>query len=186
MAQADNPIPTGAPAAQIPDKLYFRIGEVARLLEVAPYVLRFWESEFPHLRPSKGGTGQRLYRRRDVETAFRIRDLLYREGYTIPGARQLLQTESRKKDPLLPFRAEQPASEKQSWQLRRVKAELKELSRLLGEPAPGRPAHAGSLRQTRSRITEMKPGGKYGGHPRSASEGMPTLLLCHSNERDAT
>ncbi len=55
--------------SDIPDKLYFRIGEVSKLCDVPAYVLRFWESEFPQLKPHKGGTGQRLYRRRDVETA---------------------------------------------------------------------------------------------------------------------
>jgi DNA-binding transcriptional MerR regulator len=75
----------------IPDKLYFRIGDVARLCAVAPYVLRFWETEFPQLKPNKGGTGQRLYRKKDVETALRIKSLLYDQGYTIPGARQILK-----------------------------------------------------------------------------------------------
>jgi DNA-binding transcriptional MerR regulator len=78
----------------IPDKLYFRIGDVARLCEVAPYVLRFWETEFPQLKPNKGGTGQRLYRKKEVETALRIKDLLYHQGYTIPGARQILKGEA--------------------------------------------------------------------------------------------
>ena len=84
-----------APSREIPDKLYFRIGEVARLCEVPAYVLRFWESEFPQLKPNKGGTGQRLYRRRDVEMALRIKTLLYDEGYTIPGARQAFKSEAR-------------------------------------------------------------------------------------------
>lgn len=87
--------PTGALASAIPDKLYFRIGEVARLCEVPAYVLRFWESEFPQLRPNKGGTGQRLYRRRDVEMALRVKSLLKEEGYTIPGARAVLKSEFR-------------------------------------------------------------------------------------------
>lgn len=78
---------------EIPDKLYFRIGDVARLCEVPAYVLRFWETEFPQLKPNKGGTGQRLYRKRDVETALRIKSLLYDQGYTIPGARQVLKGE---------------------------------------------------------------------------------------------
>src|SRR5258707_12103240 len=86
----------GAPASEIPDKLYFRIGEVARLCEVPAYVLRFWESEFPQLKPNKGGTGQRLYRRRDVETALRVKTLLYDEGYTIPGARQAIKSEMKR------------------------------------------------------------------------------------------
>jgi DNA-binding transcriptional MerR regulator len=83
------------PTREIPDKLYFRIGEVAKLCEVPAYVLRFWEGEFPQLKPNKGGTGQRLYRRRDVEMALRIKTLLYDEGYTIPGARQAFKTELR-------------------------------------------------------------------------------------------
>jgi len=77
----------------IPDKLYFRIGDVAKLCGVEPYVLRFWQTEFPSLKPHKGGTGQRLYRRKDVEMALRIKSLLYDQGYTIPGARQALKTE---------------------------------------------------------------------------------------------
>ena len=83
---------TPAPVA-IPDKLYFRIGDVAKLCGVAAYVLRFWETEFPQLKPNKGGTGQRLYRRKDVEMALRIKSLLYAEGYTIPGARQALKSD---------------------------------------------------------------------------------------------
>ena len=93
--------PGGDGAATIPDKLYFRIGEVAALCEVATYVLRFWESEFPQLKPNKGGTGQRLYRRRDVEMALHIKTLLYEEGFTIPGARQMLKAEQRQKEPQL-------------------------------------------------------------------------------------
>ena len=92
------PVPPGGGSRtvrDIPDKLYFRIGEVARLCEVPAYVLRFWESEFPQLKPNKGGTGQRLYRRRDVEMALRIKILLYDEGYTIPGARQAVKAELR-------------------------------------------------------------------------------------------
>jgi DNA-binding transcriptional MerR regulator len=83
-----------APAPVIPDKLYFRIGDVARLCEVPAYVLRFWETEFPQLKPNKGGTGQRLYRRKDVEIALRIKSLLYDQGYTIPGARQVFKSEA--------------------------------------------------------------------------------------------
>ena len=85
-------------APEIPDKLYFRIGDVARLCEVPAYVLRFWETEFPQLRPNKGGTGQRLYRKRDVEMARRIKSLLYDQGYTIPGARQVFKNETKAKD----------------------------------------------------------------------------------------
>ncbi len=80
---------------EIPDKLYFRIGEVAGLLGVEPYVLRFWESEFPSLTPKKSGTGHRLYRRKDVELLLKIKHLLYEKRYTIEGARQSLHNESR-------------------------------------------------------------------------------------------
>jgi DNA-binding transcriptional MerR regulator len=78
-------------APEIPDKLYFRIGEVSALLGVEPYVLRYWESEFPTLTPKKSGTGHRLYRRKDVELLLRIKSLLYEKRFTIEGARQSLQ-----------------------------------------------------------------------------------------------
>lgn len=74
----------------IPDKLYFRIGEVAKLAGVKQYVLRFWESEFPVLGPKKSGTGHRLYRRKDVEMVLEIKRLLYEKRFTIEGARQWL------------------------------------------------------------------------------------------------
>ncbi len=82
-------------APEIPDKLYFRIGEVAGLLGVEPYVLRYWESEFPTLAPKKSGTGHRLYRRKDVELLLKIKHLLYEKRFTIEGARQWLHAESR-------------------------------------------------------------------------------------------
>ncbi|MBV8816875.1 MAG: MerR family transcriptional regulator, partial [Acidobacteriaceae bacterium] len=75
---------------EIPDKLYFRIGEVSRLAGIKPYVLRFWESEFPSLGPKKSGTGHRLYRKKDVELVLQIKQLLYEKRYTIEGARKLL------------------------------------------------------------------------------------------------
>jgi DNA-binding transcriptional MerR regulator len=84
---------------EIPDKLYFKIGEVSEILAVEPYVLRYWESEFPHLSPKKSGTGHRLYRRKDVELLLRIKHLLYEKRFTIEGARQTLQTESRTPKP---------------------------------------------------------------------------------------
>src|ERR1700758_5077586 len=76
----------------IPDKLYFRIGDVARLAGIKPYVLRFWETEFPTLGPRKSGTGHRLYRRKDVELVLEIKRLLYEKRYTIEGARKFLET----------------------------------------------------------------------------------------------
>ena len=89
----------------IPDKLYFRIGEVATLCHLPAYVLRFWESEFPQLRPVKSSTGQRMYRKRDVESVMRIKQLLYEQGFTISGARQQLRSEvkSDKTQTAIPF-----------------------------------------------------------------------------------
>ncbi len=89
----------------IPDKLYFRIGEVSRLCRLPAYVLRFWETEFPQLKPTKSSTGQRMYRRRDLENVLRIKTLLYDQGYTIAGARQQLRSESKsgKEQVGLPF-----------------------------------------------------------------------------------
>src|SRR6266852_8085703 len=83
------------PAPEIPDKLYFRIGEVARLAGIKPYVLRFWESEFPTLGPKKSGTGHRLYRRKDVEQVLEIKQLLYEKRYTIEGARKFLENRAK-------------------------------------------------------------------------------------------
>ncbi|HEY6341126.1 MAG TPA: MerR family transcriptional regulator [Bryobacteraceae bacterium] len=87
-----------APALEppgIPDKLYFRIGEVSRLAGIKPYVLRFWETEFPFLGPKKSGTGQRMYRRKDVELVLEIKRLLYEQRFTIEGARNLLDARSK-------------------------------------------------------------------------------------------
>ena len=88
---------------EIPDKLYFRIGDVARLANIKPYVLRFWETEFPGLGPKKSGTGHRLYRRKDVEMVLEIKRLLYQERFTIEGARKFL--DSRAKPELVPAAA---------------------------------------------------------------------------------
>ena len=112
----------------IPDKLYFRIGDVSELLHLEPYVLRFWETEFPQLKPVKSSSGQRMYRRREVELALRIRTLLYEEGFTIPGARERLKLEARpaKNQSALPF----PKALDKSG-LRRVRAELQELLTML-------------------------------------------------------
>src|SRR5574342_60586 len=76
--------------SEVPDRLYFRIGEVSDITGVPPYVLRYWESEFPALQPRKSGGGQRLYRKRDVLMVLEIRKLLYQERYTVAGARRRL------------------------------------------------------------------------------------------------
>jgi DNA-binding transcriptional MerR regulator len=79
----------------IPEKLYFKIGEVCDLVGVQAHVLRYWETEFPMLSPQKNSSGQRSYRRKDVEMALRIKQLLYKEMFTIAGARKKLQAEHR-------------------------------------------------------------------------------------------
>ncbi len=145
----------GAVATAIPDKLYFRIGEVARLCKVQSYVLRFWESEFPQLKPNKSGTGQRLYRKRDVEMALQIKHLLHEEGYTIAGARQLLQSEGREarkannSQTELPLKAEHAArkADKNEARLQRLRKELKELLGLLSV-SPASSQHERKVKKT--------------------------------------
>jgi DNA-binding transcriptional MerR regulator len=109
---------------RIPDKQYFRIGEVAVVAEVEPHVLRFWESEFPALKPAKSKTNRRTYSRRDVALVLRIRDLLYEHGYTIPGARRKLREAD--SEPV-----EVPARTRAV--LREIRNEVEELLRLVKE-----------------------------------------------------
>ena len=78
----------------IPNKLFFKIGEVCEITDTQPYVLRYWESEFPALAPAKNSSGQRIYRRKDIETVLRIKQLLYDEGFTIAGAKKRLESEA--------------------------------------------------------------------------------------------
>src|SRR5580700_5260928 len=108
----------------IPDKLYFRIGEVARLCRLPAYVLRFWETEFPQLKPVKSSTGQRMYRQRDVENLLHIKKLLYDQGFTIAGARQHLKAEAKpaKLQSGLPFPKKQTADN-----LKKVRQGLQEI-----------------------------------------------------------
>lgn len=94
-----------ARARVLPNKLYFRIGEVSDIVGVKPYVLRYWETEFSDVKPSKSKSGQRLYKRRDVELLLKVRDLLYEQRFTIDGAKQKL------KDFFKEHREEQHASE---------------------------------------------------------------------------
>ena len=120
---------------RIPDKEYFRIGEVAEIAQVEPYVLRFWESEFARLRPSKTRTSQRVYSRRDVSLVLRIRDLLYEEGYTISGARRQLARASGGASAEIPARTRAA--------LDRVRKEAEELLRLV-EPSATKLARPGA------------------------------------------
>jgi DNA-binding transcriptional MerR regulator len=97
-ARSETPFPVAKmsqPATSIPQKLFFKIGEVCELAGVQAHVLRYWETEFPMLAPQKNRAGQRTYRRKDVEMALRIKELLYDEQYTIAGAKKKLATELR-------------------------------------------------------------------------------------------
>jgi len=115
-------------AVDVPDKLYFKIGEVARLVGVKPYVLRYWESEFSVLRPGKTRSRHRLYRRKDVETLLEIRRLLYAEGYTIAGAKRRLREGART--------AGTPRVGAEGATLAEVRQELLDLCRLLERDPP--------------------------------------------------
>jgi DNA-binding transcriptional MerR regulator len=127
----------------IPDRLYFKIGDVARLCGVESYVLRFWESQFPQLKPNKSGTGQRLYRRRDVELALEVKRLVHSEGYTLAGARAVLDEEQRRPGKHKRLEAVLPLPVDQNELLDGVaaavghaRAELRELVSLLAAPDP--------------------------------------------------
>jgi DNA-binding transcriptional MerR regulator len=148
----------------IPDRLYFKIGDVARILDLETYVLRFWETQFPQLKPNKSGTGQRLYRRRDVELILEIKRLVYTEGYTLPGARQALgqlhrePAQRRPSQPRDPQRDAPPSSQRDSQSrlplaanasaqrldsvaaaVSQIRAELREIASLLALPVAQHP-----------------------------------------------
>lgn len=121
---------------QIPDRLFFRIGDVSQLAGVEAYVLRFWEGEFPSLSPKKTSSGQRQYRRKDVEMVLEIKRLLYDEGYTIVGARKAMRARSKKKR--RPAQREQapllfpsPQSNDGGPDLSGIKKELREILAML-------------------------------------------------------
>ena len=145
----------------IPDRLYFKIGDVARLCGVESYVLRFWESQFPQLKPNKSGTGQRLYRRRDVELAQEIKRLVHAEGYTLSGARAVLDAEQRRPanrpggnvdaETAVPSSAHPNKSfDATAAVIGHARAELREIANLLAssEPQPAR---------RRNRLTAIAP-----------------------------
>jgi len=102
------------PAVAIPEKLFFKIGEVCELAGVQAHVLRYWESEFPMLAPQKNRAGQRVYRKRDVEVALRIKELLYEDQYTIAGAKKRLANELRGGGKLKVVSAEEASSDLQN------------------------------------------------------------------------
>jgi DNA-binding transcriptional MerR regulator len=112
----------------IPDKLYFKIGEVAKMADVPTHVLRYWESEFSGISPKRTNTKQRLYKRQDVELILQIKTLLHEKGYTIAGAKKFLESEQ---TPWQAVNETKPVITKASNTLQTIKQELKELQHLL-------------------------------------------------------
>src|SRR5690242_11970390 len=120
-------------AQEIPDKLYFRIGEVSRLAGIKPHVLRFWETEFSGIGPKKSGTGQRLYRRKDVELVLEIKRLLYDKRFTIEGARKFLEDRARnpEKSADLAGRSQTELFREPTPELNEVRKELRAILEML-------------------------------------------------------
>ncbi len=129
-----------SPDPEIPNKLYFRIGEVAKLAGIKPYVLRFWESEFGALGPKKSGTGHRLYRRKDVELVLEIKRLLYEKRFTIEGARKVLESKPKRgATKPAPARGQAELFTATSALYQELRRELKEILGILNQPRGGRP-----------------------------------------------
>lgn len=117
---------------EIPDKRYFKIGEVAELTGVKPHVLRYWETEFPSFRLAKSRTQQRLYRRQDIELVLRLKNLLYDQGFTIAGARKKLREEKTEPVPTEPLQIDLPLSVGiERRQIEELRNDLLRLRRLL-------------------------------------------------------
>ena len=140
----------------IPDRLYFKIGDVAEICDVETYVLRFWETQFPQLKPNKSGKGQRLYRKREVELALEIKRLVHEQGYTIAGARLALENAQRR-GTTPPQLASAPVagvpplkmrSESEKSAILRVKEGLREIAALL--------AAAPEARRERPKIVRLR------------------------------
>ncbi len=113
-------------SVKIPEKLYYKIGEVSEITGVQPHVLRYWESEFRLIKPEKNNAGHRVYRKRDLMLVLRIKQLLYQEKYTIAGAKAKLLQEAKHLEPL-------PESPKETWAqtVKKLKKGLKDLSEML-------------------------------------------------------
>jgi DNA-binding transcriptional MerR regulator len=137
----------------IPDRLYFKIGDVAQICAVETYVLRFWETQFPQLKPNKSGTGQRLYRKREVELALEIKRLVHEEGYTIAGARLALENGHRRAKAAATISAssQQAAAhpDSQNAAILRVKSELREIVAMLNA--------APTVRRERAKVVRVRP-----------------------------
>lgn len=158
MAQASRKRAADAPV--IPDRLYFKIGDVARICGIETYVLRFWETQFPQLKPNKSGTGQRLYRRRDVELALEIQRLVHKEGYTISGARHALEGGAVKRTAAPVPEKREASAEPAPMMLQRTDAmkaailqartDLRELSQVLANPQP-------TAKRERAKVIKVRP-----------------------------
>lgn len=122
--------------AEIPDKLFFKIGEVAKITGVKPHVLRYWESEFKLLKPSKSATGQRVYQKKDVEKVFTIKKLLYDEKFTIAGAKRRLMKTGKEEKPSKTARQLSMGFDQQEVMalLKELKKELREIADMLKKP----------------------------------------------------
>ena len=116
---------------ELPHKLYFRIGEVAKIVGVKPYVLRYWETEFSVLKPGKTPSRHRLYRHRDVETLLEIKRLLYQEGFTIAGAKK--QLKDNEKEETFPVSSPAPADADYRHVMLSIRDDLRALYRMLDE-----------------------------------------------------
>jgi DNA-binding transcriptional MerR regulator len=119
-------------ATEIPDKLYFKIGEVCKITDVEPYILRYWESEFKLIKPYRTKSNQRLYRKKDVEAVLKIRKMLYEQKYTIAGAKKKLKEAAPQQEP----RQQKQLSlnlpdQRYTTALKQIRAELVQLSRML-------------------------------------------------------
>ena len=144
------------------DRLY-KIGEVCKIAEVQPYVLRYWETEFPPLAPNKSGGGQRLYTRREIDIILRIKQLLYSEGFTIAGAKKKLETELAAPEPVAPTETtpaplldapRSPSSDVYAKALVEVKRELGEILELLSDQPVER--KSATIRSRPARSTSSK------------------------------
>ena len=151
-------------ASALPSKLFFRIGEVASLVGVEPHVLRYWEREFRSIRPTKSAKGQRVYSRKDVENLLRVRDLLYRDGFTIAGAKKRLQrgvaTDTLAATGLLdPSDDEADADPTEAQMADELDADAErdteEEEVVLAEPASGPRSHASGV-EVRAKLTALR------------------------------
>jgi DNA-binding transcriptional MerR regulator len=138
MATHTSPKRVATESIVIPDRLYFKIGDVAEICRLEPYVLRFWETQFPQLKPNKSGAGQRLYRRREVELVLEIKRLVHNEGYTLAGARQALDALRHNDQSRLPLNEgdQGPRLKEAATVIRNARAELREIAGMLASPEP--------------------------------------------------